>query len=263
MSKIKIVIPARYASSRLPAKPLKILAGKPMIQHTYERAVAANLGEIIIATDDQRIVDVCQQFNAPVCLTSTEHQSGSDRLAEVVEKFAWSDDTIVVNLQGDEPLTPISCLQQVAQNLQDYPEAAIATLATAILSDTDYQNPNIVKVVRDYQGYALYFSRAMIPFQRDADNDTAEAIQDFALRHIGIYAYRAAFLKEFSHLPVCPIEALEKLEQLRALWNGKRIHVAEAYDVPAHGVDTDDDLRAVEQYLQKNHHSDKKTQKAQ
>jgi len=250
---IKIVIPARYASSRLPAKPLKILAGKPMIQHTYERAVAAKLGEIIIATDDQRIVEVCQQFNAPVCLTAKEHQSGSDRLAEVVQKFAWHDDTIVVNLQGDEPLTPISCLQQVAHNLQQYTDASIATLATAILNNQDYQNPNIVKVVRDYQGYALYFSRAMIPFQRDAlikDKQNIPAVQQFALRHIGIYAYRAEFLKTFSHLPVCPIEALEKLEQLRALWNGQRIHVAIAADVPAHGVDTSEDLRAVEQYLQ-------------
>lgn len=252
--KVKIVIPARYASSRLPAKPLKVLAGKPMIQHTYERAVAAQLGEIIIATDDQRIMDVCQQFNAPVCLTAKEHQSGSDRLAEVVQKFAWDDDTIVVNLQGDEPLTPISCLQQVAHNLQHYPEAAIATLATAIPNDKDYQNPNIVKVVRDYQGYALYFSRAMIPFQRDAVKDQAKnnspAVQQFALRHIGIYAYRAEFLKAFSRLPVCPIESLEKLEQLRALWNGHRIHVAIAEDVPKHGVDTPEDLRAVEHYLQ-------------
>ena len=245
---IKIVIPARYASSRLPAKPLKLLAGKPMIQHTYERAVTAQLGEIIIATDDQRIMEVCQQFNAPVCLTATTHQSGSDRLAEVVQKFAWHDDTIVVNLQGDEPLTPISCLQQVAHNLQRYPDAAIATLATAISQHKDYQNPNIVKVVQDYQGYALYFSRAMIPFQRDVMDEPDKP--QFALRHIGIYAYRAAFLKAFSDLPVCPIEALEKLEQLRALWHGHRIHVAIADDIPAHGVDTPEDLHAVEQYLQ-------------
>jgi 3-deoxy-manno-octulosonate cytidylyltransferase (CMP-KDO synthetase) len=251
MSDVHIVIPARYASSRLPAKPLKMLAGKTMIQHTYERALEAGLGEIVIATDDQRIVDVCQKFNAPVCLTSTEHQSGSDRLAEVVQKFAWHDDTIVVNLQGDEPLTPISCLQQVAQNLQSYQEASIATLATPILCNKEYQNSNIVKVVRDYQGYALYFSRAMIPFQRDALEDTAQTVQQFALRHIGIYAYRASFLKVFSRLPICPIETLEKLEQLRALWNGKRIHVDLANDIPAHGVDTYEDLRAVEQYLQK------------
>jgi len=251
MSAIQLVIPARYASSRLPAKPLKILAGKPMIQHTYERAVEAGLGDIVIATDDQRIVDVCLQFNAPVCLTSIEHQSGSDRLAEVVQKFAWHDDTIVVNLQGDEPLTPISCLQQVAQNLQFYPDASIATLATPILCDKDYKNSNVVKVVRDYQGYALYFSRAMVPFQRDAFKENAQTVQQFALRHIGIYAYRAGFLKAFSHLPICPIETLEKLEQLRALWNGKRIHVDLANDIPAHGVDTYEDLLAVEQYLQK------------
>ena len=250
MNAIKIVIPARYASSRLPAKPLKILAGKAMIQHTYERAVAAQLGDIVIATDDQRIVEVCQQFNAPVCLTAKEHPSGSDRLAEVVQKFDWSDETIVVNLQGDEPLTPISCLQQVAHNLQQYPDAAIATLATAIVNESEYHNPNIVKVVRDYQDYALYFSRAMIPFQRDALKENAPAVPRFALRHIGIYAYRAAFLKAFSRWPVCPLEALEKLEQLRALWHGERIHVAIANDVPIHGVDTPEDLQAVEQYLQ-------------
>lgn len=248
----KIVIPARYASSRLPAKPLKLLAGKAMIQHTYERALAADLGEIVIATDDQRIVDVCQRFNAPVCLTAQTHQSGSDRLAEVVQKFGWNDETIVVNLQGDEPLTPLSCLHQVANNLQQYSDAAIATLATEIQQTSDYKNPNIVKVVRDYQGYALYFSRAMIPFQRDAESEQSQAVQGFALRHIGIYAYRAAFLKQFSRLPICPIEQLEKLEQLRALWNGQRIHVDIANDVPAHGVDTLEDLQAVEKLLRHN-----------
>jgi 3-deoxy-manno-octulosonate cytidylyltransferase (CMP-KDO synthetase) len=248
MSDIKIVIPARYASSRLPAKPLLLLAGKPMIQHTYERAVAANVGDIIIATDDQRIMDVCQGFSAPVCMTSSQHMSGSDRLAEVVAKFAWSDDTIVVNLQGDEPLTPISCLQQVAQNLQQYSDAAIATLAAPITSLQEYNNPNIVKVVRDFQGYALYFSRAMIPFQRDAECTSS----DFAFRHIGIYAYRAKFLRTFNRLPVCALEKIEKLEQLRALWNGKRIHVDLAQDIPRHGVDTQEDFAAVEAILQCN-----------
>lgn len=245
MSDVKIVIPARYASSRLYGKPLLMLAGKPMIQHTYERAVEADLGEIIIATDDQRIFDACNSFGATVCMTAETHATGSDRLSEVVTQYNWQDDTVVVNLQGDEPLTPLSCLQQVAENLITFKDAAIATLATPIVDDADYNNPNTVKVVFDQDGYALYFSRASIPFQRDGEQNSSH----FALRHLGIYAYRAGFLKAFSNMPACPLEQLEKLEQLRALWNGQRIHVAVADDVPGHGVDTDADLQAVERIL--------------
>ena len=245
MSDTKIVIPARFASSRLYGKPLLTLADKPMIQHTHERAVKADLGEIIIATDDQRIFDTCKSFGATVCMTSETHATGSDRLSEVVQKYAWSDDTIIVNLQGDEPLTPISCLQQVAENLTTFKNASIATLATPVIDDADYNNPNAVKVVFDKDGYALYFSRSAIPYQRDSKLDSCS----FALRHLGIYAYRAGFLKEFSNMSICPLEQLEKLEQLRALWNGKRIHVAVAKDVPGHGVDTEDDLQAVEKIL--------------
>lgn len=245
MNNIKIVIPARYASSRLYGKPLLMLAGKPMIQHSYERAVDADLGEIVIATDDQRIFDVCVGFGATVCMTKETHQTGSDRLSEVVEKYSWDDNTIIVNLQGDEPLTPISCLQQVAANLAKNNEASIATLATPIQSDAEYNNPNAVKVVFDRNGYALYFSRAAIPYQRDENQEN----DDFAYRHLGIYAYRAGFLKDFVKMDACPIEQLEKLEQLRAMWNGKRIHVAVAEDVPGHGVDTKEDLLVVEKIL--------------
>ncbi len=254
MTKTVLVIPSRYASTRLPGKPLRLIAGKPMIQHVFERARQASrvidFSEIIIATDDERIKTSCESFGAEVCMTSSEHESGSDRLAEVVIKKAWSDDTIVVNLQGDEPLTPTSILGQVATNLSEHPEAAIATLATPLSSQAEYIDPNVVKVVRDKNGMALYFSRASIPFQRDSDKSDATAVNDFALRHIGIYAYRAAYLKKFSEMSACKIEALEKLEQLRAMWHGAKIHVAIAQELPGHGVDTEADLKAVEAIIQ-------------
>ena len=250
MSKIVLVIPSRFASTRLPGKPLRLLAGKPMIQHVFERAQDASdevgFDEIIIATDDERIQKVCKAFGANVCMTSTDHETGSDRLAEVVRLNAWSDDIIVVNLQGDEPLTPIGNLKQVATNLANNPEASIATLATPLGSEKEYQDPNVVKVVKDKNGMALYFSRASIPFQRDKDR---ELVSDFALRHIGIYAYRAGYLKSFAEMEPCQIEQLEKLEQLRAMWHGARIHVAVAKEVPGHGVDTEADLIVVEEIL--------------
>ncbi|MCF6189747.1 MAG: 3-deoxy-manno-octulosonate cytidylyltransferase [Cocleimonas sp.] len=248
-NKIVLVIPSRYASTRLPGKPLRLLAGKPMIQHVFERAqeAAGEVGfeEIIIATDDARIQEACEAFGATVCMTSAKHETGSDRLAEVVALNGWDDDTIIVNLQGDEPLTPIAILKQVAINLANNPEASIATLATPLGKEAEYADPNVVKVVSDKNGIALYFSRASIPFQRDED----EEVNDFALRHIGIYAYRAGYLKSFAKMEPCQIEQLEKLEQLRAMWHGARIHVAVADEVPGHGVDTEADLIAVEKIL--------------
>ena len=244
-----LVIPSRYASTRLPGKPLRLIAGKPMIQHVYERAQAAaealGFKEIIIATDDERIQQTCESFGAEVCMTSNAHETGSDRLAEVVEIKQWADDTIVVNLQGDEPLTPIESLRQVAENLASNPEATMSTLSSMIETEAEYNDPNVVKVVTDQQGLAMYFSRAPIPFQRD------EGIQvnKFAQRHIGIYAYRASYLKSFAKMAECQIEQLEKLEQLRAMWFGARIHVAVANEVPGHGVDTEEDLVAVEKIL--------------
>ncbi|MEE9310002.1 MAG: 3-deoxy-manno-octulosonate cytidylyltransferase [Cocleimonas sp.] len=250
MSKIVLVIPSRFASTRLPGKPLRLLAGKPMIQHVFERAqeAADDVGfeEIIIATDDARIQETCEAFGAKVCMTSENHETGSDRLAEVVALNGWDDDTIVVNLQGDEPLTPIGNLKQVATNLANNPEASIATLATPLSNNEEYKDPNVVKVVSDKNGMALYFSRASIPFQRDEDG---AQVSDFALRHIGIYAYRAGYLKSFAEMEPCKIEQLEKLEQLRAMWHGARIHVAVADEVPGHGVDTEADLIAVENIL--------------
>lgn len=249
MSNTVLVIPSRFASTRLPGKSLRLIAGKPMIQHVFERAQEAaselNLKEIIIATDDERIKASCEAFGATVCMTSSEHDTGSDRLAEVVEIQGWSDSTIVVNLQGDEPLTPISILKQVANNLADNPDASIATLATPLTHENEYNDVNIVKVVTDSKGMALYFSRASIPFQRDEE----QLVKDFALRHIGIYAYRAEYLKRFAKMDACDLEKLEKLEQLRAMWYGAKIHVAVADELPGHGVDTEADLALVDAIL--------------
>jgi len=251
MADTVLVIPSRYASTRLPGKPLRLIAGKPMIQHVFERAQEASntLGfkAIIIATDDERIQKTCEKFGATVCMTSAKHETGSDRLAEVVAIYGFSDDTIIVNLQGDEPLTPISSLKQVAENLANNPVASIATLATPIGSEAEYTDPNVVKVVADKMGMVLYFSRASIPFQRDE----GLAVSSFSLRHIGIYAYRAEYLKSFAKMGVCEIENLEKLEQLRAMWHGAKIHVEVAQEVPGHGVDTEADLLAVESVLKK------------
>ncbi|RTZ64616.1 MAG: 3-deoxy-manno-octulosonate cytidylyltransferase [Aquificaceae bacterium] len=246
MKNTVLVIPSRFASTRLSGKPLRLIAGKPMIQHVYERAKQSNFETIIIATDDARIEACCLELGATVCMTSKEHETGSDRLAEVVTQYNWSDDTIVVNLQGDEPLTPIENLYQVADNLANNPEAAIATLATPLQNSKEYNDPNVVKVVMDKKGMALYFSRASIPFQRDVEHKNCTA---FALRHIGIYAYRASYLKAFAKMDVCPLEDLEKLEQLRAMWYGSRIHVEIAKEVPGHGVDTEEDLIAVEKVI--------------
>lgn len=245
-----LVIPSRYASTRLPGKPLRLIAGKPMIQHVFERALAAaeelGFAEIIIATDDERIQQTCEAFGAEVCMTSPDHETGSDRLAEVVETKQWADDTIVVNLQGDEPLTPITSLKQVAEGLAQNTEATMSTLSTSIQSDEDYNDPNVVKVVTDKNDFAMYFSRAPIPFKRD---EGGLEVSQFAQRHIGIYAYRASYLKQFTKMDACQIENLEKLEQLRAMWFGARIHVAIANEVPGHGVDTEEDLIAVEKIL--------------
>lgn len=244
--KTVLVIPARYASSRLPGKPLRLLAGKPLIQHVYERALEADFETVLVATDDERIWNVCEGFGAQVAMTATTHATGSDRLAEVVQQQQWADDTIVVNLQGDEPLTPVVNLHQLAKNLAKYPQASIATLATPIYTETDFVNPNIVKVVRDEQGMALYFSRAPIPFQRDPEIP----LENYASRHIGMYAYRAGFLKAFTALKPSVPEQLEKLEQLRALSNSYCIHVDIAAEIPGVGVDTEEDALKVSALLQ-------------
>ena len=241
-----LVIPSRYASTRLPAKALRFIKGKPLVQHVFERAQAARgFAQIIIATDDERIADVCVGFGAEVCMTACTHETGSDRLAEVVQRYDWPDETVVVNLQGDEPLTPVANLQQLAVNLAAYPDAMIATLATPLQYEAELDDPNVVKVVRDARGMALYFSRAPLPWQREAKSAARQAVSAYAWRHLGMYAYRAAFLRAFAQLAPCPLEQLEKLEQLRALYYGYPIHVDQAHVVPGPGVDTEADLAAV------------------
>ena len=249
--KFRVVIPARYASRRLPGKPLLDIVGKTMIQHVYERAVASGADDVIIATDDDRIYQAAQYFDAHVVMTSDQHHSGTDRLSEVAQILNFSSDDVVVNLQGDEPLMPASLIRQVAENLSNYKQASIATLYERIKCVSELFDPHVVKVVMDHEGYALYFSRASIPWDRDAFSvSTAELPKRSEhYRHVGLYAYRAGFLEEYVSCSPCALESMESLEQLRALWLGKRIHVAEALEHPGHGVDTEDDLVRLRELL--------------
>jgi 3-deoxy-manno-octulosonate cytidylyltransferase (CMP-KDO synthetase) len=247
----KVVIPARYGSTRLPGKPLIDIDGKPLLQHVYERAIASAAAEVVIATDDRRIVDAASAFGAHVCLTGAHHQSGSDRVAEVLEKLAWPEDVFVVNLQGDEPCMPSALINQVAEDLEEHRAAAMTTLAGPITHREMLFDPHVVKVVTDAEGYALYFSRAPIPWHRDEflkGNRPLPKGGDFK-RHIGLYAYRAGFLRRFVNWTPAPLENAESLEQLRVLWNGERIHVSRAVQEPGPGVDTRDDLHRVEVLL--------------
>ncbi len=242
------VIPARYGSTRLPGKPLLDIGGKPMIEHVYRRAVEAGSGEVIVATDDERIVDAVQSFGGRAMMTSANHHSGADRLAEVVASLGLNDSAIVVNLQGDEPMMDPALIRQAAQDLVAHPEAGLTTFATPIRQRADIFNPNIVKVVIDHSGRALYFSRAPIPWVRsDFDDNRATALPEEIVpyRHLGMYAYRVGALKTMTGKRPCAIEKAESLEQLRALWHGIQIHVAIVEDAPAHGVDTMDDLERV------------------
>ncbi len=236
----KVVIPARYESQRFPGKPLADILGKPMLQRVYECALQSAASAVVIATDSPRIGMAAEAFGATVCMTRSDHESGTDRIGEVVEKMGWDDDAIVVNLQGDEPLTPAAIIDQVATDLFASEEAACATLCTRLDDAEQAEDPNIVKLVFDHDGYAMYFSRAAIPFRRDASSSTLAYF-----RHIGMYAYRASLLRQYSALPVSTLEQQEKLEQLRLLQNGYRIHVAEACCLPGPGVDTAEDLQVV------------------
>ena len=248
----RIIIPARYASSRLPGKPLLDIAGKPMIQHVYERACESEAGSVIIATDDPRIAGVGQQFGADVCMTSDQHRSGTDRLAEVAHQRGFSDDDIVINVQGDEPCLPALLINQVAADLAKHTQADMASLFSRIQQEKQVFDPNVVKVVMDAEGYAMYFSRAPIPWMRDHFNTGSMLPPELPhYRHIGLYGYRAGFLKHYTELTPCILETDESLEQLRALFHGKRIHMSEALVSAGHGVDTEADLSAVRQVLAK------------
>lgn len=248
-----VVIPARYASTRLPGKPLADIAGRPMIAHVHDRACESGASRVIIATDDPRIETACRAFGAEVVMTSADHASGTDRLEEVARLMNFGADERVVNVQGDEPLIPAELIDQVAANLEAHPDAAIATLCEPISDAATVFNPNVVKVVFDHRGMAHYFSRAPIPWARDAwqASGTERQLPEGGgyYRHIGIYGYRVGLLRDFVTWPPAPTELTESLEQLRALYNGARIHVEEACRVPPSGVDTQQDLERLRQYM--------------
>jgi 3-deoxy-manno-octulosonate cytidylyltransferase (CMP-KDO synthetase) len=237
-----VVIPARYASTRLPGKPLKDIAGKPMIQWVHGQALQSGASEVIVATDDERIAAACRGFGASVELTSKEHATGTDRLAELARRFGWDEQRIVVNVQGDEPLISPLCIAQTARLLGWHPGATIATLTAPLDHEAEFRDPNFVKVVTDKHGWALYFSRAPIPWPRDGG-------MPIVRRHVGLYAYRAGGLKAISAAPPCALEETERLEQLRALWLGFRIIVADAVEPPSPHVDTEEDLVKIRRYL--------------
>ena len=245
-----IIIPARYASTRLPGKPLADVAGKPLIQRVHDCAVRAGAAQVVIATDDERIRKAAEGFSARVVMTSAGHRSGTDRLAEVIEKLAIGADEIVVNLQGDEPLMPPELMRAVAEKLASHREAQVATACHAIHDRETLTNPNVVKVVRDAKGYALYFSRAAIPWPREIMAGKGGGNIE-AYRHIGLYAYRAGFVRRYAAWPPCPPEEAEQLEQLRVLWHGERIVVHEAREMPEAGVDTPEDLERVRKLFNK------------
>ncbi len=242
MTGFVVVIPSRYASERLPGKPLRLIGDKPMLQHVYERGIESAAADVVIATDDERIVAAAESFSAKCCMTSAAHRSGTDRLAEVARLSGWPDEQFIVNLQGDEPLLPSRLINQCAALLDDE-RADVATLASPIQSQQDFDNPNIVKTVVDDNGFALYFSRAAIPYARSAVNN--ELARNSALHHHGIYAYRNSVLQAIVSAPQSALEIAEQLEQLRALSLGLKIKVGMPSVRPGPGVDTEEDLAAA------------------
>ncbi len=251
-----VIIPARFASTRLPGKPLELIHDKPMIQRVYEQAQESHADKVIVATDDQRIVDAVVAFGGEVCVTSADHTSGTDRLQEVALQYGLDDEQIVVNVQGDEPCIPPQVINQVAKNLAENSQATAATLCENIHKAEDFSNPNIVKVVSDIQQMALYFSRASMPYPREVLDETflqsAQATDQWPQRHIGIYAYRVSLLHRFVQWPVAPLEKIESLEQLRILYNGEKIHVEQACEVVPGGIDTQEDLNKLRAMMKSN-----------
>ena len=240
-----VVIPARLGSTRLPRKPLADIGGKPMVIRVAERAQQSLAQSVVVATDSPEIQAACDEHRIECLLTSADHPTGTDRIAEVAQLLKLPPDTLVVNVQGDEPLIPPELINQVAQTLADHSACAVSTIAVPIEDDAEISNPNVVKVVLNRSGEAMYFSRAAIPFVRDPD--TIGKITH--LRHLGIYAYRADFLQAYTRLDPAPPEQAEALEQLRALWNGYRIAVHTASEAPPAGVDTQEDLERVRKVL--------------
>ena len=247
----KVVIPARYGSSRLPGKPLLNIAGKPMVLHVCDRAKEAGAEQVVVASDDKRILDAVKDYGFDAVMTSPAHESGTERLAEVAEILQWKNEDIIVNLQGDEPLIPADYIKLVANSLALQTVAGIATLAAQISEVEEIFNPNAVKVVLDKQGYALYFSRAAIPWGREEfqHEKPATVRADTYLRHIGMYAYKVSFLQRYVQWESSVLEKIEMLEQLRILWEGEKILVAKVKQAPEAGVDTQEDLLRVEKFL--------------
>ena len=247
----RVVIPARYASTRLPGKPLRTIAGQAMIQHVYHRAVESGAKDVIVASDDQRVIDACKEFGAEVLSTSSNHASGTDRVAEVARELRWDPDDIVINVQGDEPLIPPANIRQVADLLQRHPESGMATLCTPVHGLAELLDPNVVKLVLSESGRALYFSRAPIPWHREGAHGTLETQIRYegAMRHIGLYGYRVHCLLTLAGTPPTQLESIEHLEQLRALWFGIEIRAEIAAEIPGPGVDTPDDLAKLNELL--------------
>ena len=243
-----VVIPARYESTRLPGKPLADIGGKPMIQWVYEQSLQAGAEKVVVATDDARVESAVQAFGGVVCMTSSEHESGTERLAEVVKVMNIPDDHVIVNVQGDEPLIPPAIITQVANNLASS-QAPMATLAVEISHEDEVFNPNAVKVLTDKDGYAMYFSRATIPWDRDNFANGGKVIAQPLMRHIGIYAYRAGFINTYINWEPTALEKIESLEQLRVLWYGEKIHVEVAKQAPPAGADTPEDLEVVRKLI--------------
>ena len=250
MTPVRVVIPARMASARLPNKPLLTIAGKPMLQHVFERIQKANVTSVLIATDSEEVRKAAKAFGAEVCMTSAAHESGTARIAEAVEKQGYADTDIILNLQCDEPLLEVGLIDQLASTLQQSDRAMIATLGEPLDTIEAIFDPNIVKVVCDQSNYAMYFSRAPIPWVRDAFPDKA-ALPSAApfLKHIGLYAYRVAGLRKYVNLTPSPLELLERLEQLRVLWHGEKVYVALAQQSVGPSVDTAEDLAKVQKLL--------------
>ena len=241
-----VVIPARLASSRLPNKPLADIAGIPMVVRVAQRAQQSQASQVVVAADHLSIVQACEAHGVFALMTREDHPSGSDRLAETCQQMGWDDSTIVVNVQGDEPLMSPDLINQVATLLNERPEASMSTAAHAIDSVAEFTNPNVVKVILDARQWAMYFSRAPIPWWRDGNVQGLTALSaPLPLRHIGIYGYRAGFLKKFPHLTQAPVEIIEALEQMRALWHGHKIAVHVTDQAPGPGVDTAEDLQRV------------------
>ncbi|MDN3922051.1 3-deoxy-manno-octulosonate cytidylyltransferase [Roseateles violae] len=237
-----VIVPARLASTRLPNKPLADIAGLPMIVRVARRAALSGARQVVVATDSQEVLQACAEHQVKAVLTRADHASGSDRLAEACELLGLDGDDLVVNVQGDEPLIAPSMIDACAALLRDRPQCVMSTVAHALDDASEYANPNVVKLVTDAQGLALYFSRAPIPFWRDG----AGAMQaGTALRHVGLYAYHAGFLRRFPTLALSPLEQIESLEQLRVLWHGEKIAVHVSTERPGPGVDTPEDLERV------------------